>query len=45
MQDTETGEYYRAENGFSDWYDGKRYRPATENAAYTSPISGYINWK
>lgn len=45
VQDTETGEYYRAENGFSDWYDGKRYRAATENAAYTSPISGYINWK
>ncbi len=45
VQDTETGEYYRAENGFTDWYDGKRYRPATENAAYTSPISGYINWK
>ena len=45
VQDTETGDYYRAENGFTDWYDGKRYRPATENAAYTSPISGYINWK
>ena len=24
---------------------GQAYRPATENAAYTSPISGYINWK
>ena len=45
VQDTETGEYLRAENGFTDWYDGKRYRPANENAAYTSPISGYINWK
>ncbi len=45
VQDTETGEYYRAENGFTDWYDGTRYRPATGNAAYLSPVSGYINWK
>ncbi len=45
VQDTETGEYYRAENGFTDWYDGTRYRPATDNAAYPSPVSGYINWK
>ena len=45
VYDTETGEYYRAENGFTDWYDGKRYRPATDNAAYLAPVSGYINWK
>jgi len=45
VQDTETGEYYRAENGFTDWYDGTRYRPATDNAAYLAPVSGYINWK
>ena len=45
VQDTETGEYYRAENGFTDWYDGKRYRRADEKAAYLSPVSGYINWK
>ena len=45
VQDTETGEYYRAENGFTDWYDGTRYRPATDNAAYLTPVSGYINWK
>ncbi|MBQ8114140.1 MAG: hypothetical protein IJ146_13150 [Kiritimatiellae bacterium] len=45
VQDTETGEYYRAENGFTDWYDGTRYRPATGNAAYLTPVSGYINWK
>ncbi|MBO7721031.1 MAG: hypothetical protein J6T01_01345 [Kiritimatiellae bacterium] len=43
--DTETGEYYRAENGFSDWYDGTRYRPVNDNAAYLSPVSGDINWK
>ena len=45
VQDTQTGEYYRAENGFTDWYDGTRYRPAPEKAAYLSPVSGYINWK
>ena len=45
VQDTETGEYYRAENGFTDWYDGRRYRPATSDAAYLAPVSGYINWK
>ncbi len=45
VQDTETGEYYRAENGFTDWYKGTRYRPANEKAAYLSPVSGYINWK
>ena len=45
VQDTETGEFYRAENGFTDWYHGTRYRPATENSAYLSPVSGYINWK
>ena len=45
VQDTETGEYYRAENGFTDWYKGNRYRPATDNAAYLTPVSGYINWK
>ena len=45
VQDTETGEYYRAENGFTDWYDGRRYRPATGDAAYLAPVSGYINWK
>ena len=45
VQDTETGEFYRAENGFTDWYKGTRYRPATSNAAYLTPVSGYINWK
>ena len=45
VQDTETGEYYRAENGFTDWYKGTRYRAASEKAAYLTPVSGYINWK
>ncbi|MCR5109111.1 MAG: hypothetical protein K6B28_13230, partial [Lachnospiraceae bacterium] len=43
--DTETGDYYRAENGFSDWYDGQRYKPVDDDDAYLSPIEGYINWK
>ncbi|MBP5510557.1 MAG: hypothetical protein J6Z49_06545 [Kiritimatiellae bacterium] len=42
VQDIETGEYYRAENGFSDWYRGNRYRPVRDNAGYLQPISGYI---
>lgn len=45
IYDTETGEYYRAENGFSDWYQGSRYQPADDSTAYLSPISGTINWK
>ncbi len=45
VQDTQTGEYYRAENGFSDWYHGSRYRPVTGNSDYLHPVSGYINWK
>lgn len=43
--DTETGDYYRAENGFSDWYDGQRYQPVDDDKAYLTPVSGYINWK
>ena len=43
--DTETGEYYKTQNGFSDWYDGTRYKPVSDNTAYLSPVSGYINWK
>ena len=27
------------------WYKGTRYRPAIGNAAYLTPVSGYINWK
>ena len=43
--DTETGDYYRADLGFSDWYSGQRYQPAAGENAYLSPIEGYINWK
>ncbi len=40
--DTETGEIYRAANGFGDSYDGKRYQPVTDDNMYTEAISGYI---
>ncbi len=45
VRDKETGEYYRAENGFSDQYKGSRYEVVTDNAGYLAPVSGYINWK
>ena len=40
--DTETGEIYKATNGFTDVYDGKRYQPVTDDNLYAQPISGYI---
>ncbi|MGN0667595.1 MAG: hypothetical protein ACI4JU_00065 [Angelakisella sp.] len=43
VYDTETNEIYRAANGWSDTYDGKRYQPVTDDNMYTQPISGYIN--
>ena len=45
VYDTETGEYYRAETGFGDWYDGTRYEVVDTDEAYLSPISGTIDWK
>ena len=42
VYDTETGEIYKATNGFSDVYDGKRYEPVTDDNMYAEPISGYI---
>ena len=45
VYDTETGEYYKAENGFSDWYTGSRYELVTSDSDYLVPVSGYINWK
>ena len=42
VYDTETGEIYRAANGFTDVYDGKRYQPVTDDNMYAEPISGYI---
>lgn len=41
VYDTDTGEIYKAPNGFTDVYDGTLYKPITDDM-YTSPISGYI---
>ena len=41
VYDTETGEIYKAYNGFTDDYDGKRYKSITEDM-YTKGIDGYI---
>lgn len=42
VYDTETNEVYKATNGFTDVYDGKRYKPVTDDNMYAEPISGYI---
>ena len=42
VYDTETGEIYKATNGFTDVYDGKRYKAVTDDNMYAKPISGYI---
>lgn len=41
VYDTDTGEVYKAYNGFSDDYDGKRYQPITDDM-YTEKVTGYI---
>ena len=41
VYDTETNEVYKAYNGFTDDYDGNRYKPITDDM-YTKIISGYI---
>lgn len=41
VYDTKTGEVYKAYNGFTDYYDGKRYKAVTDDM-YTKGISGYI---
>lgn len=41
VYDTETGDIYKAYNGFTDDYDGKRYQSITEDM-YTKKTSGYI---
>lgn len=41
VYDTETGEIYKAYNGFTDDYKGNRYQSITDDM-YTSAISGYI---
>ena len=39
--DTETGEIYKAYNGFTDDYQGKRYQPISDSQ-YTEKVTGYI---
>ncbi len=41
VYDTETGEVYKAYNGFTDDYSGDRYQSIPDDM-YTTPISGYI---
>lgn len=41
VYDTETGDVYKAYNGFIDNYSGSKYQAITDDM-YTSPISGYI---
>lgn len=41
VYDTETGDIYKAYNGFTDDYSGERYQPITEDM-YTKPTAGYI---
>lgn len=41
VYDTETGNVYRAYNGFTDEYQGERYKTVTDDM-YTSEVKGYI---
>ena len=41
VYDTDTGDIYKAYNGFTDDYQGNRYKSVTDNM-YTEKISGYI---
>lgn len=44
VYDTDTGEVYKAYNGFTNDYDGKRYKSITDDM-YTKGVSGYIEKK
>lgn len=41
VYDTDTGDIYKAYNGFSDDYDGNRYKTVTDDM-YTEKTTGYI---
>ena len=41
VYDTETKEIYKAYNGFTDYYDGQRYKAITDDM-YSKKTSGYI---
>ena len=42
--DTETGNIYKIDNGFTDWYDGTRYKSITDDQ-YTDSVEAVIHWK
>ena len=42
VYDTDTNEVYKATNGFSDSYDGSRFKSVTDDNMYAEAISGYI---
>ncbi len=42
VYDSDTGEIYKAQNGWSDKYDGERYKQVTDDNMYLTPIEGYI---
>lgn len=44
VMDVETGEIYRTENGFTDWYDGERYKSITDEQ-YAEGVRGELVWK
>ena len=43
IQDTETGDIYKIDNGFMDHYDGSRYRSITDDQ-YTEPVKAVIHF-
>lgn len=43
IQDTETGDIYKIDNGFMDHYDGPRYRSITDDQ-YTEPVKAVIHF-
>ena len=42
--DTETGDIYKIDNGFTDMYGGTRYKPITDEQ-YTDAVEAVIHWK
>lgn len=44
IEDTETGDIYKIDDGFTDWYDGTRYKSITDDQ-YTDSVEAVIHWK
>ena len=42
--DTETGNIYKINNDFTDWYDDSRYKSITDDQ-YTDSVEAVIHWK